>query len=60
MFRRDYVKHLRIANGSLKEMETQLIIAGRRGYINKDSARLAWDLAQEVGKMLNALIKSLT
>jgi len=57
--RRDYLRFLHIANGSLKEMETQLIIAARRGYCTRDQAEPAWRLSQEVGKMLNALIRSL-
>jgi four helix bundle protein len=55
-----YVHHLRIANGSLKEMQTQLIIAGRRGYVDRPTALPAWGLSQEVGKVLNGLIRSLT
>jgi len=48
----DYLHHLRIANGSLKEVETQLIIAGRQGYITREGTREVWDLAQEVGRLL--------
>jgi four helix bundle protein len=29
----DYLRHLSIANGSLMELETQVLIAGRRGYV---------------------------
>ena len=32
----DYLRHLSIANGSLLELETQVLIAGRRGYVQKD------------------------
>ena len=60
MNRGDYVHHLRIANGSLKEAETQLIIAGRRGYIDKPMALPAWGLSQDAGKMLLGLIRSLS
>lgn len=56
----DYVRHLRIANGSLKEVESQLIFAGRRGYVTKDQAGFAWELLQETGKVLNGLIRSLS
>ncbi|MEM6393266.1 MAG: four helix bundle protein [Planctomycetota bacterium] len=55
----DYRRHLWIANGSLKELETQVIIAGRRGWITRDQTSTAWSLAQEVGKMLRGLIRSL-
>ncbi len=57
--RGDYLRHLSVANGSLKEMETQLLIAGRLGFINRDQARPAWELSQEVGRMLSALSASL-
>ena len=57
--RKDYIRFLYIANGSLKEMETQLIIAGRRNYCSREQAELSWQLAQQVGKMLRALIRSL-
>jgi four helix bundle protein len=58
--RGDYIHHLRIANGSLKEVETQIIIAGRQQYITRESSTPLWHLCQEVGKMLNTLIKSLS
>ena len=57
--RGDYVRHLSIANGSLKELETQLIIAVRLGYVDREMTRPGWELAQEVGRMLNRLIPSL-
>lgn len=60
MSKGDYVHHLRIANGSRKEVEAQLIFAGRRKFVSRDEARQCWELLQEVGKMLLALIRSLT
>ena len=57
--RGDYVHHLSIANGSLKELETHLIVAGRLNYISREQARPAWEMTQEVGKLLAALRKSL-
>ena len=57
--RGDYVRHLSIANGSLKELETQLIIAVRLGYVDREMTRPGWELAQDVGRMLNRLIASL-
>lgn len=54
-----YVHHLDIANGSLKEVETQLIIAGRLNFIEKEQAQTAWSLLQETGKMLTSLTRSL-
>ena len=57
--RNEYIHFLNIARGSLKECETQLIIAERLKYIS--AAQLQKSLAQseEIGRMLNALIRSL-
>ena len=57
--RAQYTHHLDIANGSLKEVETQLIIAGRLKFTTKADSQHAWDLLQETGKMMNGLIRSL-
>jgi len=57
--RAQYTHHLDIANGSLKEVETQLIIAGRLGMTTKEKCQHAWHLLQECGKMMNGLIRSL-
>src|SRR2546429_4285601 len=45
--RGDYLHHLSMANGSLCELETQLIIAGRLKYITQTDATKAWGLCQE-------------
>lgn len=52
----DFLKHLSYARGSLSELETQLTLAVRVGRLPRESAVPAWDLCQEVGKMLTALI----
>ena len=57
--RAQYQHQIDIANGSLAEVETQLIIAGRLGFIEKEQAHSAWSLLQETGKMLTGLIRSL-
>ena len=57
--RGEYMHQLSIANGSLKEVETQLIVAGRLQYVDREQTRPAWDLTQEVGKLLSRLIQSL-
>ncbi len=36
--RKEYVQFLRIAQGSLKELETHLILAGRIGYLTRCQA----------------------
>ena len=56
--RGSFVQYLKIAQGSLKELETHLIVAGRIGLLR--SAVLSDLLAQceENGKMLGALIRT--
>ena len=48
-------RHLSIARGSLWELETQLLLSARLGYIDRaESERLA-ELASEVGKSVAGL-----
>ncbi len=55
---RGFVNHLHIARGSLSELDTQLIIAYRLGYLDEhESTQLKLRLA-EVDRMLNGLIAS--
>lgn len=57
--RGDYLRHLSFANGSLKELETQLIIVGRLKITTREKLSKAWKLAQSTGKMLGRLIAAL-
>lgn len=54
-----YPNHLRIARGSLREVETQLLLAGRLQLI--EEAALAPPLQQcdQVGRLLHGLLKSI-
>jgi four helix bundle protein len=55
----DYLRSLYIAYGSTCELETQIILSGELGYLNKESLlELQRDIG-EVERMLKALIKSL-
>jgi four helix bundle protein len=58
--RAEYLRYLAIAGGSLKELETQMIIAGRLGFITRDQTAEPWQCAQDCGKMLNRLMASLS
>lgn len=51
-----YLNFLRIAQGSLKETETHLLIAIRVGLTTETAAADALGLADELGKMLRSLI----
>ena len=55
----DYLHHLSIANGSLMELETHLLVAQRLGYVGPSETERALLLAAEVGRMLAALTKKL-
>jgi len=55
----EFIRHLSIARGSLMELETHLAIALRLKFIDDDTLRETWGLAQEVGRLLNGLIRAL-
>jgi len=58
-YTKEYMQFLYIALGSCAELETQLFITLKRGYINEsDFVELEDELRQEM-KMLNGLIRSL-
>lgn len=55
----DYGRFVDIAQGSLAEIETQLELALRPGFVAPTDAAMTIDLAAEVGRMLHGLRKSL-
>jgi four helix bundle protein len=55
----DFIQHLSIANGSLKELETHLLIAGRLQYVKDDEIVPALASCEEIGRMLASLIQKL-
>jgi four helix bundle protein len=57
--RREFVHHLSIALGSLGETETQMLIAGRLGYIDADNSEKFSLLAGETGRVIVGLMNSL-
>ena len=56
---RDYVRFLAIANGSLCELETHLMLALDVGLLSPDDARSCLALAMTTGRKLRALAASL-
>ena len=54
-----YIQFLRIAQGSLRELETHLIIAERVKIAATTALAAAKELTDRVGRMLRALIRSL-
>lgn len=57
--RKEYLHHLSIARGSLMEVETHLQIAVKLMYLQRTHVKTTWELAQETGRLLNGLIRSL-
>jgi four helix bundle protein len=55
-----YLNHLSIAHGSLMEVETQLQISARLDYLRAESLTNLISKTNEIGKMLNGLIRSLS
>jgi four helix bundle protein len=57
--RKEYLQFLSIAQGSLKELETQAILAERLNYATTAQVEKLLAEAERVGKMLGSLIRSL-
>jgi four helix bundle protein len=55
----EWLHHLSMAHGSLCEVETQLLVAGRVGYIEDQDLRQLLNQAEEVGRVLRAFTKSI-
>src|ERR1044071_2432931 len=54
-----FVQHLRISQGSLKELETHLLLAQRVGILPEVDLQPALVLCESLGKMIRALIRTL-
>ena len=54
----EFSYHLRVAMGSLQEMQTQLIIGFRLGYLDAASFQPLDQLTEEVGRIIRGLQKS--
>lgn len=55
----DYIRFLRISNGSLKELETQILLSQRAGYMTDELATGMLAICDRAGRMLRGLIRSL-
>src|ERR1044071_4088526 len=55
----EFLRYLSMAHGSLREVETQLLIATRLGYLQKAESGNLMGIAAEVGRLINGLINSL-
>jgi four helix bundle protein len=57
---KEFQNFLSIAHGSLREVETQLMIAQRLGYLTAEELKSMLDLAAEVGRLTKGLQNSLS
>ncbi|MCZ7605992.1 MAG: four helix bundle protein [Planctomycetota bacterium] len=55
----DYLRHLAIARGSLAEADTFVELAARLEFCEADRARELWNEIQQLGRMLNSLMKKI-
>ncbi len=55
---REFIQFLRIARGSLMELETQIMIAARLSYLEKDAANRILTSADEISRILQGLAKA--
>jgi four helix bundle protein len=58
--RGEYLQHLSYARGSLAELETQLILVSRLDMLDRDTIKPVWTQADEIGRMLLALMSKLS
>ena len=56
---KEFVQFLYISRGSLAELETQVLIAEKLGYINQEEKNCILNDCYEIGKMINGLLKSI-
>jgi len=56
---KEFLKFLSIAHGSVRELETQIIISGRLGYLTTDRVEAILNMSAEVGRLINGLSNSL-
>jgi four helix bundle protein len=54
-----FIQYLRIAQGSLKELETHLLLAERVGLLTEKQIEIPMDQCASLGKQIRSLIRSL-
>ena len=57
---KEFNHFLGIARGSLAELETQIMLAQRLGYLSEEKLHSALEKAEEIGKMLKGLQKAIS
>jgi four helix bundle protein len=54
-----FIQFLRLAQGSLKEVETHVVIGGRVGLFDEQTVGSLQEQCDEIGRMLRSLIRTL-
>ena len=57
---KDFLVFLHHARGSVLELETQVLIARKLGFLTSEIGQKLWGNSEELAKMLNALINSIS
>jgi four helix bundle protein len=57
---KEFIHYLHIARGSLYETLTLLELFEMRGWVKPEWTRAFWTQAEEIGKMINGLIRSIS
>jgi four helix bundle protein len=57
--KKEFINYLHMAQGSLSELDTQLVIANRIEYIASDTYNQMENKIETISKMITGLIKSL-
>ena len=57
--KKEYQQFLSIANGSVCEIETQLLLCVRIGYLTEENTKDTFQLLSEIGKMITAIKQKL-
>jgi four helix bundle protein len=56
----DYVRFLRVAQGSLKELETHLLLAAQKGLAGQEDVDALLAKCDELGRTLRGLYRSIS
>lgn len=57
--KKEFINYLHMAQGSLSELDTQLVIANRLEYISVETFKEIENAIETISKMITGLIKSL-
>ena len=56
----DFLRFVGMAQGSRSELETQLLLCERVGYLKREDTEVCLGLLKEIGKMLNTIVSRLS